>query len=249
MMLSLGSVIQAQVDIHTVIPTVKSGAHLLCATHTKRVSQFYRCEEGEEVAWGELARGIETAEGWKVQTDPPPRSEADKTIPLTPVPLNELLEQTFEGPAIYYLVPNAAAANQVWQVLAQIVKRGKIALISKMALGERQNEKMWRLDLFRGYLVLRELVYPEVIKAVPEIPEAKIDKQISTLVDQFVENLVSSWDSFDSSDPNIKRFDAWIQAGTTVAGPEVQVKEVSPAPLLDSLRHAVETTKKARKTA
>lgn len=247
MMLSLGSVISAFVDIHTVIPTQKTGAHLLCGTHTKRLSQFYRCEEGEEVPRENQVRGIETGNGWLIQTNERPLVETDKQIQLTPVPMDEVLENTFEGDSIYYLVPSASTSNQVWQVLASIVRKNEIAMISKCALGSRQNEKMWKLGLFRGYLVLRELVYPEAIKATPEIPDATIDKQTAALVDQFVENLVSSWDSFDTSDPNLKRLDAWMQAGKLIEDPDVQVKEVSAVPLLDSLREAVEENKKRAK--
>lgn len=248
--LSLGSVISAQVDLHSVLPSTKSQTRMLCGEHTEPVKMAWQCPgKGEAQAhyvYGDqIVRGVENAEGWTIVTGTKPEVEIDKkTIGLVPIPAVEVERNTFVGEAIYYLTPSGPSAHQVWQILAGIVKKGKVALITKAAF--TPNEKMYRLDTFRDYLVLRELVYPDKIADTPAVPEGKVDKAMTTLVDQFVDNLLTSWDGFDSSDANTKRFDAWIATGKTVINPDVPVKEQGnqAADLMETLKRAVESAQK-----
>lgn len=251
MMLSLG-VISASVDLYAVVPTDKArSTRMLCPTHHEPLKQQYICEQGENlhpVARDEAVRGIETVNGWIIAPDEEkPSAETSKQLELTPVATAVLSERTFEGPAIYYLTPSSAVSMQAWEVLVGILKKGKISLVTKNALGQSAREKLWKLDLFCGYLVMRELVYPEAIRPVPDILHVKVDKKITVLVEQFVENLLTDWDSLDSSDSNARRFDEWMAAGKTVITQPTTQTESSPVPLLEALQEAV-IEKKARRS-
>ena len=252
MMLSLG-LIQAQVDLHTVLPTVKSTTRMLCGEHIVPLKQYYQCpgtDKAEAHSDVDIVRGVPNAEGWTILTQPKPEADNDvdkKSLSLYPIPAFEVEVNTFAGDSIYYVVPSGKASDQTWAILAQVIKKGKVALVTKAAF--TPNEKMYRLELFRGYLVLRELVFPDKIAETPPVPEGKVDKAMASLVEQFIDNLVEPWDNFDSSDTNAKRFDAWLATGKQVAGPEVRVKDAdssSPINLMETLKQAVEDAKKKK---
>lgn len=251
MLLSLG-VISASVDLYTVVPTDKDRTtRLLCPTHLVPLKQSYVCsQEGESINMADAKRGMETSTGWVIAPEADkPHAEANKQLVLTPISAAVLSDKTFEGPSVYYLAPSTAAAMQTWEVLSGIVRKGKIALVAKSALGEKAREKLWKLDLFQGFLVLREMVYPEAIRPAPEILHVKVSKEITTLVDQFVENLTAEWDSLDVSDANARRFDEWMAAGKTIiTDTEVPpARDTSPIDLLAALQEAVHTSVETKK--
>lgn len=245
LLLSLGSIIQVQVDLQTVVPSQRSGLKRLCPDHHQPVKQSYACPEGHPIT--EWVSGQETTEGWKiVKPDERPNFDANDALELIPVPAHELDEHTFAGSAIYYCQPTSSVTHEAWGVLHKILTKGKVALITKGAL-RKGAQKLWRVDVFRDYLVLREVVFPENIKAVPEQVETKIPKATMDLVNQFIDKLMVSWDKFDASDETRKRIDQWIAAGETVEA-DTKTKRVADlttgiaavANLQESLREAVE---------
>lgn len=254
MMISLGTIISAQVDLHSVLPTVKSATRLLCEEHHVPLKQTYQCpgtEKAEPHGNVRVVRGVEAPDGWVLLTEPKPTTEEvkpeidKKSLALYPVPAADVEANTVVGESIYYLAPSSPASNQVWAILASIIKKGKVALLTKGTF--TPNEKMYRLESFRGYLVLRELVFPDKISEAPPTPEVKVDKDMAKLVEQFVDNLVAPWEDFDSTDTNAKRFDAWVAKGKLVPLPDVQVKDASstsPINLMETLKQAVENAKK-----
>ena len=110
-----------------------------------------------------------------------------------------------------------------------IAKKGKVALIAKGALRKgTHTEKIWRLTTFNGYLVFREVKFPENIKPSPVVPKVKLDKVQLGMVEQIIDALTIEWSAFDASDSMAARMAQWLEAGT-----DVEVQEATVAPALD----------------
>lgn len=243
LVLSLGSVVQTTVDLHSAVPSQKpTGMHRMCPEHKLRVSQTHKCPEGHEVE--NFILGKPTPNGVKLAPDDPkPESEADDVLELRPVPAKEVDDNTFYGKSIYYMKPHPATV-QAWLALQSIVSKGKVALVTKGAL-RRGSEKMWRIDSFRDYLVLREMVFPEDIRAVPEEVEDKLEKGTISLISQFLENLETTWDNIDTVDRSREELMKWIESGDTLEGTEVESidRTDNAKSLIDQLQEAVNRTK------
>ena len=214
LLLSLGSIIQVQVDLQTVVPSTRSSLRRLCPEHHLPIKQSYACPEGHPIT--EWVNGKETAEGWKiVKPEDRPDFDADDALELVPVPADELEARTFAGNGMYYCQPTSTVGHEAWSVLHKVLTKGKIAFITKGAL-RKGGQKIWRVDVFRDYLVLKELVFPENIKAVPEQVDVRVPKATQTLVDQFIDSLLVEWDKVDTADETAKRIEEWIAAGETI---------------------------------
>lgn len=240
LMLSLG-LISASVDLETVAPRAKSGLSRLCPDHTVKLKQKYECPgtadaEAHDIAWNAWVMGAETVDGWKITNEEErPRVEGSAGFQLVPVPAKDLESHTFEGDAIYYASPNNEHVEQAWQILNKVVSKGKVALIAKGALRAGTNtEKIWRLTTFNGYLVLREVRFPENVKPSPEAPKVKVDKETMGMVDQFIEKLTTEWADFDATDTMAARMAEWMGEGT-----EVEAAAKAPADNVVDLKAAL----------
>ena len=98
---------------------------------------------------------------------------------------------------------------------------------------------MWRLDLFRDYLVLREIAFPDVIKDVPDPVDIKVDKATQDLVTQFVDGLMTSWDKFDSTNTMKNKMDTWMLSGETIEAVEGKLVETPGLDLNAALAAAI----------
>jgi hypothetical protein len=234
LILSLG-LISASVDLDTVAPRAASGLNRICPDHAVKLKQQYNCPGSEDaeshlIPWGTWDMGAETGDGYKVvNQEERPRVEGASGLTLVPVPRKDLESSTFEGDAIYYAMPSTEFVQESWAILNKVVQGAKVALITKGALRAGTNtEKIWRLTSFNGYLVLREIRFPQGIKPRPEIPKAKPDKATMDLVSQFIDKLSVEWDEFDATDTMAARMSEWMSEGTDVESQEVPK---DPAPL------------------
>jgi non-homologous end joining protein Ku len=234
LMLSLG-LISTSVDLETVIPKSTSGLSRICPDHSVKLNQKYQCKgtdevEAHDVTWGEWNMGRETAEGWTVvDQETRPTVEGSKGFSLVPVPVKDLESATIEGDSVYYASPSNEHAEQSWAVFNAVVKKGKVALITKGALRKGTfTEKIWRLTSFNGYLVFREVKFPENIKPSPEVPKVKLDKVQLGMVQQIVDAMTTEWTEFDASDNMSARMAQWMEDGT-----DVEAQEAKAAPALD----------------
>lgn len=239
LLLTLGP-LRVAVDLNTVAPARRTGLKRLCPDHKVPLHQQYECPEGH-VPEGYVTGKAQAEGGWKiVQPEEKPSVEAAQVLELTPVPAKELADHTFQGGSFYYAQPNSVGEQLNWELFRRSLKDGKTAFVARGAM-RRGGEKLWRLDLFRGYLVLREIVFPENIKPAPDVAEVKVDKETAALVKQLIAAKLTEWDKFDSEDTLSKRVEEWIGAGADVEG----TKESTPSPkqavssLQDALRAAV----------
>jgi non-homologous end joining protein Ku len=247
--LSLGP-IQASVNLLTVLPSPKSDTHRYCPDHKVRLNQQYLCindKKPHPVEYGQWILGADTADGFKLVTeDSKPKIDKTDALVLTPVPAKEIEANTIEGTAIYYAQPSTAAGHQAWAIIHKIVKTGKTALIAKGAL-RAGREKLWTITTFRGYLVLREIVFPDTITDAPETVDFKVDAATTKLVTEFVNNLMTSWEDMDTTDSLEDQITEWLNSGETIDRPEGESKEVTTGQagldLKSSIEKAIEQSK------
>lgn len=242
LVLSLGSVVQTTVDLTSAVPSSKpTGMHRMCPEHKLQLKQAHKCPEGHEVT--EFILGRPTGNGLQLAPagDKPDFPAAD-VLELKPVPAKQVNDHTFYGGSIYYMKPHPATI-QAWLAIQAIIEKGKTALVAKGAL-RRGGEKMWRIDNFRDYLVLREIVFPEDIRDNPGEIEEKLEKGTISLITQFLENLETTWDSLDTVDRSREQLMEWINSGTSIVDDSEPVDRTNQAAsLIDTLQQAVKNSK------
>ena len=242
----------ASVNLLTVLPTTKSDTHRYCPEHHVRLNQTYVCLNLEEnegkahgVEWGQWVLGADTSDGFKLVTeDTKPKVDKTDTLTLTPVPAKEIEANTIEGPAIYYCQPSSAAGHQAWAIMHKVIKTGKTTLIAKGAL-RAGREKLWKVTTFREYLVLREVVFPDRITDTPESVDFKVDAATNKLVNEFVDNLMTSWEDVDTTDNLEALLDQWLESGELIERPEGEAKEVVTGQAGEDLKASIEKAIKA----
>lgn len=221
LMFSLGP-ISVPVDLNTVIPSDNSGLKRICPDHHQPLNMVNVCRanDGEhQISWGEWLMGAETADGFRVvRPEDRPSHAADPSLHFVPVPADDLEGSTVQGRGLYYANPSVQSAEEGWAALAEIVGNRKVALVCKAAL-RQGDRKLWRLNMFNGYLVLQEIEFPEHIRPIPAEVSAKVDGPTKKLLKQFVEQMMVAWEKFDHSDDSRQAFEQWIAAGEAIDDP------------------------------
>jgi non-homologous end joining protein Ku len=253
LLLSLG-LVKAQVDLHATSPDPKSRFHRLCPDHEARIKQKYVCEDEKHVHddgspvflnWGEWVSGIDTPDGTRV-VDPEnkPEFEKDAELNLTPVPVKELAGATYTKGGSYYLQPTPATAV-MWQALRAILRKGKVAFVAKGQL-KSGDQKLWQISLVNDYLAIQQLVFPEHVRSVPEVVTAKPSREEQSLMNQLVEQQITSLDKLDLIDENVKLVEKYIESGKVIkATTGGTVTPITPAvDFKDALAASIKATKK-----
>lgn len=211
--------ITTSVNLHTVVPSSRPSARLVCPEHVTPLKQQYFCPIGEHVIpWGSWDKAIETPEGWR-KVDPatrPTMEKASSILELTPVPTKEVEANTFEGESIYWLEPSNEGSMDTWSILIQQMKTGKVTFMTRGGFRQGAIEKLWKLELFRDYPVLREVVFPDSINAHPANEPTKVDKDTKSLVDAFIQARMTGWDDIDTTDRFKDALELWISSGELV---------------------------------
>lgn len=229
--------IAAIVDVNSVIPSQRpTGLKRLCPDHHTPLKQAYKCDEGHDVAWGAWVQGKAVGNEWAIVEDAPSFS-ADDTIELAVIKADEVDASTFMEGSIYYLESDKNTVEG-WELLRRFASDPKLALIGKAAFRRGPTRKMWRLTTFRGFLVLRELKFPEEIRETPEAPTVKLSKELTAIAKQWVEANTATWDKFDASNEALAQFEALLDAAPKVefkGGIIPKGESAGPAPVLDML--------------
>lgn len=173
--------------------------------------------------------GVPSEDGYRVvDVETRPKVVAASGLTLVPVPRQQLQDATFDGESLFYAAPSNDHMAETWGMFKYLAE-SDVALLAKGALRSGVGtEKIWRLDSFNGYLVLREVVFPEYIKPIPEAQGRDPDADTVELVNKFVNTLLTDWSDFDSKDTMAARVKAWVQDGT-----DVSVEVPAAAPVLD----------------
>lgn len=238
------------VNLHTVVPGDSKGSQVkrICPDHKVPLKQSLACpEDNQRFSWGEWMEAVETPQGWR-QVDPserPTLEEGTKSLELVPVPVKEIEDNSFEGDSCYWLEPSNEVSLTTWSILVQQLKTGKVVFLTRGGFSKGHKEKLWKIELFRGYPILRELLFPDVIKEPPEAEPVKVDKETRDLVKQFIETRMSTWEDIDTTDNLQKQFEKWIQSGelVTVTESTGSAPKQTHEDMIANLKEAVSKTK------
>ena len=215
----------------------------------KRVSAV----DGEEVPYGEIAKGYELSSGETVVlTD-----EDFKDLPLTTsraidvlqfVPLEQVDPIYFEKS--YYLEPDKAGVKPYALLRDALDESGKVALV-KVAL--RNRESLGTLRVRDGVFVLETMLWPDEVRT-PDFgfldEDVEVRAQELVMAGSLIETLSGDFDPLQYKDSYREALQQVIEA--KVAGSEVvQPAESQPTAgtvvdLMAALRASVEAAKKGR---
>jgi hypothetical protein len=219
--------IQTTVNLYSVAPSSRTSARLVCPDHTIPLKQQYRCiptDDSDEhvVPWGTWDKAVETPKGWrKVNPDERPTLEAaSKVLELTPVPSKDINENTFATDTLYWVGPSNEAAATNWTILVRQIKTGKTSFVTRGGFKKGGIERLWRLEMFRGFPVLRQLQFPDTINDAPDTSTVTVDKETQNLVNQFITARMSSWDDMDTTDRFEDLLTKWVESGELIAVPD-----------------------------
>jgi len=212
----------------------------------KRVSAV----DGEEVPYGEIAKGYELSSGETVVlTD-----EDFKDLPLTTsraidvlqfVPLAELDPIFFEKS--YYLEPDKAGVKPYVLLRDALAQSGKVAVV-KVAL--RNRESLAALRVREGVFVLETMLWPDEVRT-PDFgfldEDVEVRPQELTMAGSLIETLSGQFDASQYKDGYREALQAVIEAkveGRDVVQPEsAQPTAGTVVDLMAALRASVEAAK------
>ena len=215
----------------------------------KRVAQA----DGEEVAYGDIAKGYELASGETVVlTD-----EDFADLPLTTnraidvlqfVPLEQVDPIYFEK--TYYLEPDKTGAKPYVLLREALERSGKVAVV-KVAL--RNRESLATLRVREGVFVLETMLWPDEVRA-PDFgfldEDIEVREQELAMAGSLIETLSGDFEPSAYKDSYRDALNAVIEA--KAAGREVvQPEESQPTSgtvvdLMAALRASVEAAKSKR---
>jgi DNA end-binding protein Ku len=209
--------------------------------------------DGEEVAYGDIAKGYELSSGETVVlTD-----EDFKDLPLATsraidvlqfVPLEQVDPIFFEKS--YYLEPDKAGTKPYVLLRDALEQSGKVALV-KVAL--RNREALGTLRVRDGVFVLETMLWPDEVRT-PEfgfLDEAvEVRPQELAMAGSLIETLAGDFDAGQYKDTYREALQAVIEAkveGREVVQPEdAQPTAGTVVDLMAALRASVEAAKKER---
>jgi DNA end-binding protein Ku len=207
--------------------------------------------DGEEVSYGEIAKGYELSSGETVVlTD-----EDFKDLPLTTnraidvlqfVPLEELDPIFFEKS--YYLEPDKAGVKPYVLLRNALEQSGKVAVV-KVAL--RNRESLAALRVRDGVFVLETMLWPDEVRS-PDFgfldEDVEVRPQELAMAGSLIETLSGEFDASQYKDEYREALQAVIEAkveGREVVQPsEAQPTSGTVVDLMAALRASVEAAKR-----
>jgi hypothetical protein len=174
--------------------------------------------------------GVPIDGGYRIlEEETKPKVEAASGFKMVPVPRDQLESATFEGTSVYYARPSNEHAYETWGAFEALVK-GDTALVCRGAIRKGTGtDKLWRVSSFNGYLVLREIRFPENLNPAPVERGTEADPVTLELLETFVEKMKIEWSDFDSEDKMAKRLNDWMSGGEAVES----VEAADAAPVMD----------------
>jgi DNA end-binding protein Ku len=212
--------------------------------------------DGEEVAYGDIAKGFELSNGETVVlTD-----EDFKDLPLTTsrtidvlqfVPLEQLDPIFFEKS--YYLEPDKAGTKPYVLLRDALEQSGRVAVV-KVAL--RNRESLAALRVRDGVFVLETMLWPDEVRT-PDFgfldEDVEVRAQELAMAGSLIETLTGEFDASQYKDSYREALEAVIEAkveGREVVQPaDTQPTAGTVVDLMAALRASVEAAKQGRPAA
>ena len=208
--------------------------------------------DGEEVAYGDIAKGYELPDGDIVVLDDNdfanlPISSSRAVEVLSFVPASQIDAVQMSKP--YYCDPTGDVKPYVL-LRDSLAKADRVAVV-KVAL--RQRERLAMLRPRDGVLVLQTLLWPDEVRSVNfdfQDKDVSIRPQELAMAESYIEALSGDFDPSEFSDDYRQALEQVIEA--KVAGHEIASPEEAPrstgqvVDLMDALRRSVAEAKARR---
>jgi DNA end-binding protein Ku len=207
---------------------------------------------GEEVPYGDIAKGYELANGdMVVLTDEDfedlPLSTSRRIDVLLFAPLDQVDPIYFSK--AYYLEPEAQGAKPYVLLRDALENSGKVAIV-KLAL--RQRESLATLRVREGVFVVETMLWPDEVRAA-EFPFLDEDVDLRApelqMASSLIDSMAGDFDPGEYKDAYREAVQAVIDAkveGREVVAPAPEEEAPAAADLLSALRASVEAAKKSR---
>jgi DNA end-binding protein Ku len=209
--------------------------------------------DGEEVAYGDIAKGYETGDGQMVVLTDEDMAE----LPLTSsreiavekfVPSDQIDPLLYEKS--YYLEPDAASVKPYALLRQALLDTDRMAVVT-VALRQRTTVAVLRV---RGdYIVLQTMMWPDEVRQ-PDfnvtVDEAEVKKAEVQMAHLLVETLAGDFDPDEFEDNYAAAVEELVQAkiegGHVVTTGEVETTGGEVVDLLAALQKSVDKAKEAR---
>ncbi|MCX5209043.1 Ku protein [Kitasatospora sp. NBC_00240] len=206
---------------------------------------------GEEVAFGDIVKGFETAEGEYVVVEPeeleqisPGRS---KTIEITGfVDLDQVKPIFFDK--TYYLGPKGKEYGKVYTLLQKALEQANRAGIALFSM--RGKEYLTAVRAENGILTAHTMHFADEVRDphheignLPDGDSAVSDREL-TMAEQLIEMLAVDWnpdDYHDTFEQKVHELIAAKQSGADYAAPEAAPKPSNVIDLMDILSRSLES--------
>jgi DNA end-binding protein Ku len=240
--------------------TVPVKLHPAVSSHDVRFTQLHadtgarvrrkRVDEqtGEEVAYGDIVKGYEIADGRYVRVDPEELQalapEASRTIDVLDfVELSEV--DPIRLARAYYLVPDGEAARRPYRLLVEAMERSGRAAVGRFVM--RTKEHLALVRPRRGVLVANtmhhadEVVEPEALD-IDGLDEVEVGDRELEMAERLIDSLTTEWEPERYRDEHHERVVAFLE--DKAAGREVVVSEPEEAggevvDLMDALERSL----------
>ncbi|GGV14439.1 non-homologous end joining protein Ku [Kitasatospora herbaricolor] len=205
---------------------------------------------GEEVAFGDIVKGFETAEGEYVVVEPeeleqisPGRS---KTIEITGfVDLDQVKPIFFDK--TYYLGPKGKEYGKVYTLLQKALEQANRAGIAMFSM--RGKEYLTAVRAENGILTAHTMHFADEVRDphheignLPDGDTAVSDREL-TMAEQLIEMLAVDWnpdDYHDTFEQKVHELIAAKQSGAEYAAPEAAPRPSNVIDLMDILSRSLE---------
>jgi DNA end-binding protein Ku len=209
--------------------------------------------DGEEVPYGDIAKGYELPDGEMVVLDDEdfanlPISSSRAVEVLSFVPAEQIDAVQMGKP--YYCDPTGADVKPYVLLRDSLEKADRVAVV-KVAL--RQRERLAMLRPREGVLVLQTLLWPDEVRSTKLDfldQEVSVRQQELAMAESYIAALSGDFDPTEFSDHYREALEEVIEA--KVAGREVKTPEEQPSStgqvvdLMDALRRSVAEAKARR---
>jgi len=214
-------------------------------------------EEGKEVSWEEIGRGIEVEGKMVVLTDADLESvqpERNQTIEIESfVDVDEIDPIYFDQP--YFLAPanRSAGTLRAYQLLVKAMAASEQVALGRFVMHTK--EYLAAVREREGALALSTMRFPEDVRSVDLLPEIDVESEPAAIDDAVavINELSTEWDPSKYTDQYRLRLKKVIDSrrkGKTVTAPEPRDEDLKPAPdLMAALRKTLESSGKKKSAA
>ena len=230
---------------------------MLCKEHEAPIEEKRICtENGEELAWQDLARGYEVSKGEFVVLEPE-ELDAAKPESSTTIDIGDFIEATEIDPVYfeksYFLEPTEVGAKP-FSLLKRALEETERVAIARVTI--RTRERLATLRAYEDTLILETMFWPDEIRStaaldLPEGDERSVRAKELDMARSLVESLADKFRPESHTDAYRSALEDLIEQ--KMRGETKKAARRKPEPkvidLMEALRASVDAAKEDRKKA